>query len=660
MRLARKTSLGLKPFRITSVLCRQFFSGLFSSSHDVLSDIQRQGSDLPTFSRWTPHNVVSAASNFSGKQALALQSFEEKLKKISSVCDKLSSGEASELLSETIAEWDKMSATHQELINSTRLLCLLSVLATKKKWKQSYGEVRSKLPLIDENKSLGDQLQPILTKLLDHFDSSHNRDCVWAANQLLQDIRRVSGSGLQEKKAIEYRENLMTIQSVECRILETSSNPDPKEARQFISDAYSVLEKRARNSEILGYPSFAHMVLSRRTASEQDLHNLHEAVANKFVPLVADGIDIETFDLKYLERTGMVSPTLDGCLAAVAETMYELFGVEIREDRDSKNVFWHGEIRLFHVFDTEEYDEEGAPKCLGSIVVDPFRRPGKIQRSFVLPIRPRGTNILPFAGMSLDLIPPTWNDNSPQISWDNAEDIFHEWGHAVQILFSRQTLGAVCGAQNLSLDLSEISPKVMEHFLFEESALKSVIERSGTGAEFTSDMEDALLRRRSQRKILQTLQHIFLGSLELELFSSFDPKGEESMMSLQRRLAANYIPHDQPDHKDVSPLLEVLQENARGTHVAMYRYFWSDIYAAGIFGAFLDVDFNDKTSERIRLRDKETRQRLGRQLRRDFLEPGATVDFHANLKEFGGQSLGTADPLLNLFKLKNKPKTEAL
>lgn len=182
--------------------------------------------------------------------------------------------------------------------------------------------------------------------------------------------------------------------------------------------------------------------------------------------------------------------------------------------------------------------------------------------------------------------------------------------------------------------------------------MQAVMNYSDVGAELTPDMIDVLLQRRCQKKAQQIMQHIFFGSLELELFSSFDPRGDESLVALQRRLAATYIPHDQPDYKDLSPLLEVFKENATGTHMGMHRYFWSEVYSARLFQAFLHEDSHQQNTLHLQKRfaDAETVRTLGRQLRDDFLYPGARVDTEAFLREFGGQKLATSFALFELYK----------
>ena len=436
-------------------------------SNPILDDLK--GLEIPSFALWRPHHLAAAAKEYSGRHNLAVEKFQESLHTTVTLLDKATADEALSLLSDTVSEWDKLLPPYQELQRSASMFCVLSKLSTRKKWEESFVELRSTLPPPDTNRELIGLLRTTLEKILEKIDTSaHGDESVWAARHLTHNILHKTGLGLPAAEQEEYDQNLVSIKTVDGRILQTGSPPGPKESRQFLSDAYSVLELRRRNADILGYSSFANMVMQNRMAKEAELRNLHEAVAGYFLP-VLESIHNDPFDLEVLRKNGLVSPTLDGCLLAISKVFSEMIGVDIREDKNGveAGAVWHSDARLFHLLDFKKTNHEGEPFRLGSIVVDPFRRPGKMKRSFVIPIRHRGDKS-PLAAMALDIMPPTWDDQSPEISWDNAEDLFHEWGHAIQILLSQSSIGGICGAQNLKLEISEMMPKVgsreMHHY----------------------------------------------------------------------------------------------------------------------------------------------------------------------------------------------------
>lgn len=193
----------------------------------------------------------------------------------------------------------------------------------------------------------------------------------------------------------------------------------------------------------------------------------------------------------------------------------------------------------------------------------------------------------------------------------------------------------------------------MEHCLFENSTLQSVVQYSypESDVELKAEITEALVRRRGQKKAQQIMQHVFYGSLELDIFSSFDPRGEDSLVGLQRSLAATYVPHDQPDHKDLSPLLKVFSENAQGVRMGMHRYFWSEVYSANLFDAFLlHGNIQPRNELRKQFLDSEQVQTLGRELRKVLLDQGAIIDAESSLRKYNKQTLESPDTMFALYE----------
>ena len=139
------------------------------------------------------------------------------------------------------------------------------------------------------------------------------------------------------------------------------------------------------------------------------------------------------------------------------------------------------------------------------------------------------------------------------------------------------------------------------------------------------DSIDAAFRMRSREKAFRLSQQAFYGALEMSLFSDFDIRGEETMLGFQHRIATEFVPHDLPSEKNMSPLLEIFRENASGRCVGWYRYLWCDSLSATVFDQFKQAYTND-TSSMPALKEK---------FRRVLLEPGACLKPEQIKDEFG-------------------------
>ena len=104
---------------------------------------------------------------------------------------------------------------------------------------------------------------------------------------------------------------------------------------------------------------------------------------------------------------------------------------------------------------------------------------------------------------------------------------------------------------------------------------------------------------------------MFLSALQFSVFDEFDPRGDETLVAMQERLAQQYLPKgNMPDPSDLSPLLAVFQEHGSQS-MSAHSSLWSEILSAMVYEKFRKTD----------LRDREKVHRLGRGIRDLFLRP---------------------------------------
>ena len=165
----------------------------------------------------------------------------------------------------------------------------------------------------------------------------------------------------------------------------------------------------------------------------------------------------------------------------------------------------------------------------------------------------------------------------------------------------------------------------MEMWLTEKSTLYAMIDLSKSESPLSDESIDAAYRVKFREKALRLSQQTFYGSLELELFSGLDLKGTETILALQERLAKELIPHDVPDKRDLTPLLDIFKENAQGRSVAGYRYIWCEVLSAAYFQRFKEAFVSSPDSV----------PKLRQDLRHFLLEPGAAIDVKGFRSKFG-------------------------
>jgi Zn-dependent oligopeptidase len=156
----------------------------------------------------------------------------------------------------------------------------------------------------------------------------------------------------------------------------------------------------------------------------------------------------------------------------------------------------------------------------------------------------------------------------------------------------------------------------MELWLQNDGFVKRLGVLSQDKYTFPEDLMEILRKETVNQKAEEIMQNVFLGSLESNIFTNFDPRGDETLVALQGRLAKKYVPHNLPDTDDMSPLLQVFQENAAIDQKRMtaYNYLWSEILSANVYDKLSKTDMNDKVEVK----------RLGRAVRNLFLRENDT------------------------------------
>jgi Zn-dependent oligopeptidase len=171
----------------------------------------------------------------------------------------------------------------------------------------------------------------------------------------------------------------------------------------------------------------------------------------------------------------------------------------------------------------------------------------------------------------------------------------------------------------------------LELWLQNDGFVKRLGELSQDKFTFPVDLMEILRKETVNQKADEIMQNVFLGSLESTIFTDFDPRGDETLVALQGRLAEQYIPHNLPDTDDLSPLLEVFQENAVDQSMTAYNYLWSEILSANVFEKFSKTDMNDKDEVK----------RLGRAVRHLFLREKDTNLTMQDFEELCGKPISS-------------------
>ena len=272
-------------------------------------------------------------------------------------------------------------------------------------------------------------------------------------------------------------------------------------------------------------------------------------------------------------------------------------------------------------------------------------------------------------GLSID---PTWDDAPTPLSWKDFQDILFHFGtycadrsifvlyfssavslshcivlgNALQLLLGQKAkvdrsapyylqpsdvsdfLGAVSKralyvtAPHIIIlkpfSRPEFDSKFMVLWLYNDGFLQRVAQLSQDQFTFQQELMRVLREDFKKSKAISLTENIFKSTLELVIFTNFDPRGDETIFSLQDRVAQKYVPYDVPGPHDLSPMIDILQGKTLDPAVATYTPIWSEILACMVYRKFIATD----------LKDTEAVAKLGEGIRNLFLSPDTSSREH--------------------------------
>ena len=631
---------------VNRVEARNFW-GIFSSTKNPILEAQTQ---YMNYAEIRPDHIKEAARTFQVQYETDLESLNASL-------------------NETITETETVTATGTEhnlfselerisrpLTNLQNIIATLSCVMKDPAMNDALHEA-NEIIQIDRRAW---KMLPNIQKEIIKISKSTSADTDEEERRIAAGfLRKQRLNGFGDNDADDNDELIQEIDNFQKRLAETQSRFMKRSSltmeehgtaatpQELIPIMYEIVALQQHLSKLLGYPSYAEFSFDYHNSmlrSKDDIDAIHRLFEEQCV----EKFSSDDFQSLYIDLIGSDSDSddklneyfeLNSVLKELFELSKTLFGVRIEEQYAEING-WHPDVRLFHVFEAEESadveveveaEKEEEKEPIASFYLDPFRRKNKDRGCFMAPIQYKNNDNVPIIAISMDIKSPMWDDAPIGLELDNVVNIYHEFGHALQHMLADVKLGEFSGAQMIEEDTSEIMSQFMEYWLFEGNGLLNFGRHKDTGLEIPQEVMTKIKRRRKVTKANELLHRLFLGSLESELNSKFDPHGEESIVSIQRKLALRCCPHFLPPKGNIDPLIQIFQNDAVGKKSMQYRYLLSEISSADAFAAFT----NDETGA---MKCKQEIEETGRRMRDNFLRPGASKSASNAYESFRGRT----------------------
>jgi peptidyl-dipeptidase Dcp len=408
-----------------------------------------------------------------------------------------------------------------------------------------------------------------------------------------------------------------------------------------------ILALRAERARLLGYATYADFRLADTmagspaavakltgevwTAAKRKAAREAEALTRL---AREDGIErLEKWDwLHYAEKQcrsahaideAAVKPyfVLENMQRAAFDTATRLFGLTFVERPDIP--VYHPDVRAYEVHDKAR--DPAAP--IGIFLTDHYARPDKRSGAWMSSYRDQEMLDGPVTPIIVN------NNNFARakptlLSFDDAETLFHEFGHALHGLLSQVRYPSQSGT-SVRRDFVEFPSQIYEHWLAEPDVLRRYARHHETDAPIPEELIARLLAARNVNQGFATVEYTASAIIDMELHTHPDPAGIDigafERATLARLGAPGAIgPRHRPPH---------FQHLFAGSGYAAgyYSYLWAELLEADGFAAFTEAgDAFDAT--------------IAARLRR-VLEAGDTQDPMELYVGFRGHAPSTA-PLL--------------
>ncbi|MGF1660700.1 MAG: M3 family metallopeptidase [Rubrimonas sp.] len=280
--------------------------------------------------------------------------------------------------------------------------------------------------------------------------------------------------------------------------------------------------------------------------------------------------------------------TLDGMIAAAFDAASRLFGLSFREIEGA--TLWHEDVRAWEVLRGGGH--------LGVFVGDYFNRSSKRsgawcsslqgQRRLDGPVAPIAVNVMNFAKAS---------DGPTLLTFDDAETLFHEFGHALHVLLSDVTYPSISGT-SVARDFVELPSQLYEHWLSTPEILGAHARHVRTGAPMPQDLIDRLRAARGFNQGFSTVEFVASALVDLDLHEADDPSGPLALEA--QTLARIGMPPEIAMRHRTAHFQHVF--SGEGYASGYYSYMWSEVMDADAFAAFEEAGdpFDPATAERLR------------------------------------------------------------
>ena len=180
---------------------------------------------------------------------------------------------------------------------------------------------------------------------------------------------------------------------------------------------------------------------------------------------------------------------------------------------------------------------------------------------------------------------------------DEAETMFHEFGHALHNLFRDVHY---YGVSSVPRDFVELPSQVNEHWVFEPEMLKEYAKHYETGEIIPAELVDRLTQSGKYGQGFTTAEYLAASLLDMDFHTMKEIPADFNVMDFeQKTLAERGLPSQIPSRYRTTYFNHTM---GGGYTAGYYSYLWSEVLDADAFDAFKETGniFNTEVASKFR------------------------------------------------------------
>lgn len=376
---------------------------------------------------------------------------------------------------------------------------------------------------------------------------------------------------------------------------------------------------RLERAQLLGYPSVADFVLTKRMAeNSRNVYHLLEQLLEAYGPTAQkeveevqnlakelEGADFQlmpwdwayyseklkeqkfNFNEEELRPYFELSQVIQGVFGLATK----LYGITFKKNKDIP--VYHADVVAYEVF-----DEDG--RFLAILYADFHPRASKRSGAWMTSFKEQWIdemgNSRPHVSVTMNFTKPS-ADKPALLTFSEVNTFLHEFGHALHGMFADTIYQSMSGT-NVYWDFVELPSQFMENFAIEEEFLNTFAKHYQTGENIPADLIQRIIDSSNFNVAYACLRQLGFGLLDMAWYTRTEKfEGDVRAYEKQAWKKAQTL----PDVPETCMSVQFSHIMSGGYAAGYYSYKWAEVLDADAFSLFKEKGlFNRDTANSFR------------------------------------------------------------